>query len=441
MSNPLREIDLYLLRHHPNLWALRLPHLFAAMAVLSLGALVVASSTTVELNEMPAVGRTYIVWLLLAVVLFGYWAVLFMRIRPPVLERGTAARAFAIVGVLIACATSWMPAVVYIAVLEARMRAEVEPLKDEIRTYHCLTEHSNRGRLDEAPSSYLGRPMDDQLCFALSRDHMWWKEYSMCAQYSPSAEDEASLARDGVTEAIAEEFESHCFDRRGGLPYMDEYDATAFRLHLNADVRARIEEYVETKIVPLALVWGHPFSDRRWGLERVSNYRLSMMLEISLGESSSLYGSFFPYHRHHYRLLVLFIMGYLAYLLSFARHAPRMIFVWALVVVGGLFALVWVGSTISPIVLRGVPAAHIGVWMIGFTLMVWPEKYGKYAFLFELWLCMIPLMGISFVLARDVETYVNEESLIEYGAFVCWATLVVSPLLHVVAERYRSQPK
>ncbi len=435
-TNPLRTIDLHLLRHSPYLWALRLPHLFAGIAVLSLFALLAGLATTVELNDMPEVGSTYIVWLLLAALPFGYWAVLFMRIRHPVLHSGALLRAFSVVGVLAACAASWTPTVVYVTVVEARMRAVVEPVKEEILMYECVDNIENdffgssKPDPDQINSWILELPMDEELVDTIIHSSSDWVGLAECVGGQPAL---LPLSREPERIMLADEFEVHCARKLGSEVFSIWYDRQRVWTYLDAGVQLKIVDDVETKLFRLFRELGTP-NHARYKYDY--SYDYSRMIRVQMIRSEA---DIFPYHEQSYIATVLLLMGYLAYLLSFARHAPKRLFIWALVFVGGLFTLEWAFSTISPDTLRFAPIVHACVFIFGLAVVLVPEKYGKHPFLFELWLCMLPLMGISIVLWGDPDQ-VTDESLAEFGMLGCLATLAVSPLFHVVAERFRSRP-
>lgn len=448
-SNLLRKIDLHLLRNHPNLWALRLPQLLAAIALLSLVALGVALLTPVELDEMPKVGKTYIVWLLLVAIPFGYWVVVVMRIRHPVVDEGELYRAFSVIGILIGCAASWLPTLIYIGMLEARMTTIAKPLEKEIRMYRCLYEMplGIKG-LATAPWSQIDEPIDNQTCFMLSIQYMAWNALLACAERSPVqsparllGENCGPRCKDGVTR-LASEFDILAPTAPGPG---DEWSCD-MQLHErywgDGNVHSRSIDSFSSELGPLIQIWGDPLEGNSYH-DIYQNHDLyhSRAMALAIAESDYSSTSLFPYRAKNYKWFMLFITGYCAYLLFFARSAPRMIFAVALVSIAGLAVVVWILSTIRQANILIAPAVHVCVLVVG-TVIVWPEQYRKHALLCELWLCMIPLSGFSLILAQSSsQKYVEDDQLLLYGALYCWAAIAASPILHMVVERFRSCPK
>jgi hypothetical protein len=359
-STRLRNLEVRLLRHYPNLWSLQLPQYFLLLAIVTGAAILVALVTPVHhLDDLPDIGRTYVIWLLLAALTFGYWAVLFLRIDHPVQRRGVGRRAVAMLGPVLASLGVLVPTWAYVRTLEHRMQPYVDSQAAVIELHVCATNFHHE---------HPGQPK------------------------------------------YGEGLEKMCFDQYG--------------------------EGAETKLREISDSWGDPSDAATWAGDGAG--ARSRELAVAIQQEKFVNERLFPYQSELRRRILVSILLYLAYVLHFCRHAPRATFGLALVATVGGFALVGVLSTINANFWRFASVLNFTIVGFGLYVSVFPARFSKHSFLFELWLCMIPLLGLCFMLFFQSYFEIGEQ--VEQARNVCLAAVILSPAIYFVAERFRSRP-
>jgi hypothetical protein len=132
---------------------------------------------------------------------------------------------------------------------------------------------------------------------------------------------------------------------------------------------------------------------------------------------------------------LVFALGWLAYVVHVGRLAGTT-FGLALAAIIGALLCVWGLSTVHVHwwTNEWVAACLVVLFVLG--IAAFPAELGKHRFWFELFVCILPLLGFVYGLSLQLD----QLALFKLAATVCWVFVVLSPVLHYFAERLRSRP-